>query len=188
MNDLKQNAIPLSAFFLTGITAILAYDHVPYPIPYIVFKYPFAITIIYVFFRFVAISDKRRSNQLDEVGLFRPLRDGAFLLCGHAHLLDLGSRLGILSPASNIYLGLLSWIIVMIGLYARRQPQGLLGRLLDLLPITTPQTRTFLCNGFIIAGILGVIGTFAALVQPLWLSLPLAYVFFRAWQRSGDHS
>jgi hypothetical protein len=185
MNNLKQNAIPLTTFFFTGITAILAYGLVPYSIPYTVFKYPLAIVVIYAFFRFIAISDKRRSNQLDEVGLFRPLRDGAFLLCGHAHLHDLGSGLGILSPASSIY-GLLSWTIVMIGLYAHRQPQGLLGRLLDVLPITTPQTRDFLCNGLIIAGILGVIGTFTAFAQPLWLSLPLAYIFFRAWQRSGD--
>lgn len=186
MNDLKQNAIPLATFFLSCITAILAYGHIPYPIPYIVFKYPGAIVIIYAFFRFIAISDKRRSSQLDEVGLFRPLRDGAFLLCGHAHLFDLGSGLGILSPASNIYFGLLSWTFVMIGLYAHRQPQGLLGRLLDVLPITTHETRTFLCNGLIAAGILGVIGTFAAFAQPLWIGLPLAYIFFRAWQRSGD--
>ncbi len=186
MNSLKQNIVPLIAFLIAGSTATLAYDHLPYVIPYVVFKYPIAIIVLYAFFRLIAFAERRRSAQLDEVGLLRPLRDGAFLVCLHAHLRDLGIDLNLLSPASSMHLGLLSWAITLIGYYALEQPGGLPGRAINLLSSST--TRITLCRGFIVSGLIGVIGTFTAIAQPLWLGLPLLLVFIRAYLRSGDGS
>jgi len=188
MNVFKQNLIPIIALIITGTTALLAYDHLFYVIPYVVFKYPLAIIVVYIFFRFIAFSDRRRSAQLDEVGLLRPMRDGAFLFLAHVHLLDLGADLNILSSASSVHVGLLSWAVLLTGHYAVQQPQGLLGRLVDILPGITPTTRAVTCHGFIIAGILGVIGTFTATLQPLWLCIPLLLVFIWTRKRSGDLS
>ncbi len=183
---MKQNVIPLTAFLIAGSTAILAYDHLHYAIPYVVFKYPIAIVVLYAFFRLIAFAERRRSAQLDEVGLLRPLRDGAFLVCLHAHLRDLGIDLNLLSSASSMHLALLSWMVALIGYYALKQPGGLPGRLIDIL---SSATRIAICRGFIISGLLGAIGTFTAIAQPLWLGLPLLLVFIRAYhQRSGDGS
>ena len=95
MKTLKQNIAPLIAFLIAGSTAILAYDHLSYVIPFVVFKYPIAIVVLYAFFQLIAYAERRRSAQLDEVGLLRPLRDGAFLVCLHAHLRDLGIDLNL---------------------------------------------------------------------------------------------
>lgn len=188
MNNLKSNLIPIVAFIITSITALLSYDHSPYAIPYVVFKYPIAIVIVYIFFRFIAFTDRRRSAQLDEVGLLYPLRDGAFLFCAYAHLLDLGTDFKVLPHTPSIHIGLISWAVVLIGHYAPQQPQGLLGRFIDILPTVTANTRNTVCRGFIISGILGVIGTFTATLQLLWLVIPLLVVFVRASKRSGDLS
>lgn len=187
MKTLKQHAIPLIAFLIAGSTAILAYDHLSYVIPFVVFKYPIAIVVLYAFFQLIAFAERRRSAQLDEVGLLRPLRDGAFLVCLHAHLRDLGIDLNLLSSASSMHLALLSWAVTLIGYYALEQPGGLPGRLIDIL--SSSATRLTVCRGLIISGLIGVIGTFAAIAQPLWLGLPLLLVFIRAYyQRSGDGS
>lgn len=186
MKSLKQNAVPLIAFLIAGSTAILAYDHLHYVIPYVVFKYPIAIIVLYAFFQLIAYAERRRSAQLDEVGLLRPLRDGAFLISLHAHLRDLGIDLNLLSSASSMHLALLSWAIALIGYYALEQPRGLPGRTIDIL--SSPATRITICRGLIISGLIGVIGTFAAIAQPLWLGLPLLLVFIRAYLRSGDGS
>ena len=173
MKTLKQNAVPLIAFLIAGSTATLSYDHLSYVIPYVVFKYPIAIVVLYAFFQLIAYAERRRSAQLDEVGLLRPLR-------------DLGIDLNLLSSASSMHLALLSWAVALIGYYALEQPGGLPGRTIDIL--SSPATRITVCRGLIISGLIGVIGTFAAIVQPLWLVLPLLLVFIRAYLRSGDGS
>ncbi len=165
---------------------MLAYGHLHDAIPYVVFKYPIAIVLLYAFFQLIAFAERRRSAQLDDVGLLRPLRDGAFLVCLHAHLRDLGMDLNILSPASSIHLALLSWAVALIGYYAHEQPRGLPGRLIDILPTVTSATRVALCRGFILSGLLGAMGTFTAIAQPLWLGIPLLLVFLRAHRRSRD--
>ena len=182
---LKQNAIPLAAFLITGSTALLAYDRLHYAIPYVVFKYPIAIVMLYAFFQLIAHAEQRRSAQLDEVGLLRPLRDGAFLVCLHAHLRDLGVDLTIVSPASSLPVALISWAVALVGYYADEQPHGLTGRLIALIPGIAPTARRTLCRGFVFAGLIGVLGTFAAIAQPLWLVIPLLVVFIRAYSKPG---
>ena len=145
MKTLKQNIAPLIAFLIAGSTAIIAYDHLSYVIPFVVFKYPIAIVVLYAFFQLIAYAERRRSAQLDEVGLLRPLRDGAFLVCLHAHLRDLGIDLNLLSPASSMHLALLSWAVTLIGYYAIEQPGGLPGRLIDIL--SPSATRITICRG-----------------------------------------
>ena len=135
MKNIKQNAVPLIAFLIVGSTAILAYDHLSYVIPFVVFKYPIAIVVLYAFFHLIAYAERRRSAQLDEVGLLRPVRDGAFLVCLHAHLRDLGIDLSLLSSASSMHLALLSWAVALIGYYAIEQPGGLPGRLINILSL-----------------------------------------------------
>lgn len=182
---LKQTAIPLAAFLITGSTALLAYDLLHYAIPYVVFKYPIAIVMLYAFFQLIAHAEQRRSAQLDEVGLLRPLRDGAYLVCSHMHLRDFGVDLNILSSESSMPVALISWAVNLVGYYADEQPRGLPGRLIDLIPGIAPTARRALCRGFVLAGLIGVLGTFAAIAQPLWLVIPLLVVFIRAYSKSG---
>ena len=73
MKTLKQNIAPLIAFLIAGSTAILAYDHLSYVIPFVVFKYPIAIVVLYAFFQLIAYAERRRSAQLDESGPASPL-------------------------------------------------------------------------------------------------------------------
>ena len=138
---LKQTAIPLAAFLITGSTALLAYDLLHYAIPYVVFKYPIAIVMLYAFFQLIAHAEQRRSAQLDEVGLLRPLRDGAYLVCLHMHLRDFGVDLNILSSESSMPVALISWAVNLVGYYADEQPRGLPGRLIDLIPGIAPTAR-----------------------------------------------
>ena len=158
---------------LTGITAFWAENHVSYTPTFVVYRYPAAIVIIYAFFRFVAFADKRKSKQLTEIGLLHPLQDSAFLICTHAHFLELGTHLGWLSPQASIEIGLLSWTSILIGYHAPKDPQGLLNRLIDYLPITTSHNKTTLCQGLILSGSIGILGTFVAIAQILWLFIPL---------------
>ncbi len=181
----KRHAIPLAAFLITCATALLAYDRLPYEIPYVVFKYPIAIVALYAFFQLIAHAERQRSAQLDEVGLLRPLRDGAYLVCLHAHLRDLGIDLNIVSPASSMPFALISWAVALVGYYAAEQPRGLPARLIDILPIVTPATRRAVCRGFVFAGLIGAAGTFATIAQPLWLGIPLLVVSFRAYWQMG---
>jgi len=185
MNNFKQHIIPLAAFIITSATALLTYEQLPYVIPYVVFKYPIAIVVLYAFFRFITFTDRKRSTQLDEAGLLRPLRDGAFLFCTYSHLVDLGWDLKILSPTVNPHLSLVSLMVAIIGYYAQEQPRGLPGKLIDLLPAALLKTRTATCKGLTISGLVGIIGTFTALLQPLWLLIPLLVVLIRSY-RSGD--
>ena len=182
----KRHAIPLAAFLITGSTAMLVYGRLHDAIPYVVFKYPIAIVALYAFFLLIAHSERQRSAQLDEVGLLRPLRDGAFLVCLHAHLRDLGIDLNIVSPASSLPVALISWVVALVGYYAGEQPRGLPARLIDILPIVTPATRRAACRGFVLAGLIGAVGTFAAIAQPLWLVIPLIIASFRAYWHSKD--
>ena len=85
-----------------------------------------------------------------------------------------------------MHLALLSWAVALIGYYALEQPGGLPGRLIDIL--SPSATRITICRGLIISGLLGAIGTFAAIAQPLWLVLPLFLVLIRAYLRSGEDS
>jgi len=182
MQTLKQHILPVVALLITGASALVVAHHRPHSLPMVTYRYPGAVIVIYAFFRFVALSDKRRTAQLDEMGLFRPLRDGAFLLCTHAQLFELGIVLGWLSPFVDIHLGALGWAILLTGFYAHRQPRGLLGRLVNVLPAKTPAQRARLCNGFVFSGVLGVIGSFVNIASLAWSLAPLALVLLIAWR------
>ena len=180
----KRHAIPLAAFLITCSTAMLAYGHLHYAIPYVVFKYSIAIVALYAFFQLIAHAERRRSAQLDEVGLLRPLRDGAFLVCLHGHLRDLGMDLNIVSPASSMPIAIISWAVALVGYYADEQPRGLPARLINLIPGIAPTARRAVRRGFILAGPIGAIGSFAGIAQPLWLVIPLLIVLIRAYWHS----
>jgi hypothetical protein len=133
-----------------------------------------------LFFRFVAFTDKRRANQLDQVGLLMPLRDAAFLVCAHAHFLALGIKHGWISPDAGVEIGLFSWTFILIGHYAPKQPDGLPNQLLNRLPFIQPHQLPALCRGLTVSGGLGIIGTFTPNAPILWLLIPLAITIFRA--------
>ena len=176
--------LPLLALVITGATAFFAVDHLPYKIPLAAYRYTGAIVVIYAFFRLIAFADKRRTAQLDDVGLFRPLHDGAFLLCTHAHLIALGQNLGWLPSGADLRIGALSWAILLIGHYAPRQPDGLPARLIDVLP-GAPLSRTQLCKGLMLSGALGVAGTFVAYVQPAWILAPVGITLILSHRIAG---
>lgn len=182
MRTFKSQLIPIVSLLLTGITAFWAEDQLPYTHPYVVYRYPLALMVIYAFFRFIAFADKRKSAQLDEVGLLRPIQEGAFLICAHTHFLELGIGLGWLSTRANIEIGLFSWACLLIGRYAPQQPQGLPNRLLNLIPIITPQNKRAVCKGLIISGVIGIIGTFTPTAQIVWLLVPLAITLLRVYR------
>ncbi|MFT5365450.1 MAG: hypothetical protein ACI8V2_000387 [Candidatus Latescibacterota bacterium] len=180
MRTFKSQRIPMIALLLTGVTAFGAESHLPYTHPYVVYRFTAAIVIFYTFFRFIAFADKRRAAQLDEVGLLQPLQDAAFLICTHAHLRELGVRLSWLSPDANVEIGVVSWACILIGYYAPQQPQGLPNLLINQLPFVTPQNKHQFCQGLIVSGCIGVIGTFTPTAQIMWLLLPLTIVLLRA--------
>ncbi|MGA1196122.1 MAG: hypothetical protein ACO36I_06435 [Candidatus Latescibacterota bacterium] len=173
MANIQSQRVPLIALSITIITAFLSENHLPYVHTYVVYRYAAAIVVIYAFFRFITFSDKRRATQLDEVGLLRPLHDGAFFICTHSHLRHIGVALGWLSPHVSIEIGLLSWASILIGHYAPKQTTGLPNRLIHLLPQITPYNKHFFCNGLIVSGCIGILGTFTATLQIVWLLLPL---------------
>ncbi|MBT3605703.1 MAG: hypothetical protein HOE48_02655 [Candidatus Latescibacteria bacterium] len=182
MRTFKSQLIPIVSLLLTGITAFWAEDRLPYTHPYVVYRYSLALIIIYAFFRFIALADKRRSAQLDEVGLLRPIQEGAFLICTHTYFLELGIALGWLSTRASVEIGLFSWACLLIGRYAPQHPQGLPSRLINLIPILTSQNRRTFCKGLIISGIIGIIGTFTPTTQIVWLLVPLAITLLRVYR------
>lgn len=173
MQTFKSQYIPIFALLLTGLTALWAENHVSYSPTFVVYRYPAAIVIVYVFFRFIAFADKRKTAQLSEVGLLHPLQDSAFFICTHAHFLELGIELGWLSSQASIEIGLLSWASILLGYHAPKEPQGLPNRLIDHLPITTPHNKTTFTQGLILSGSLGIVGTFVAVAQIFWFLIPL---------------
>lgn len=186
MNDLKPNLLPIAALLLTGITAFFAESHMPYKISFAVYRYPAAIVVIYAFFRFVVFADKRRIAQLHEVGLFKPLRDGAFLVCIHAHLLELASGLGWLFPKTNMLFGVLAWLLFLIGLYAPQQSDGIPSRLAHLIPGTQTEVgNAFFCRGLKRSGVLGIIGTFTPFLPIIWVILPLGVTILLTQRKFG---
>lgn len=185
MRTFKSQLIPIISLLLTGITAFWAEDRLPYIHTYVVYRYTLALIIIYAFFRFIAFADKRRSAQLDNVGLLRPIQDGAFLICTHTHFLELGIGLGWLSPHANVEIGLFSWACLLIGRYAPVQPQGLPNRFINLIPIITPQNKLAFCKGLVISGIIGIIGTFTPTAQIVWLLVPLTLTLLRAYRANS---
>ena len=189
MNELRPNLLPIAALLITGITAFFAESHMPYKISYAVYRYPAAIVVIYAFFRFVVFADKRRTAQLHEVGLFKPLRDAAFLVCTHAHLIELGAGLGWLPTRTNMLFGVLAWLVFLVGLYAPQQPEGLPARLVHLLPGTqTEAGNASFCHNLKRTGILGAIGTFVSTWPIVWLILPLGATIILTHRRFGNRA
>jgi len=187
MANVQSQRIPIIALFITGITAFLSESHLPYVHTYVVYRYATAIVVIYAFFRFITFSDKRRSTQLDQVGLLRPLHDSAFLICTHSHLRHVGVALGWFSPNVSIEIGLLSWACMLIGYYAPKQPTGLPNRLINLIPLITPHNKPFFCQGLIVSGCIGILGTFTATLQIIWLLLPLTLTLWFT-SRKNEHN
>lgn len=185
MNTLKQHLLPLVTFFITGTTAFLTHGVLPHKIPLVAYRYPGAIVVLYAFFNFVALTDKKRTAQLETIGLFQPLRDGAFLVCTHAHLIEQGQLLGWVSLSASMPLGSLSWAVLLTGIYAHYFSQGILGKWVDLMAFNRlPQTRHRFCTGLFLSGVLGIIGTFVAFMPLAWLLIPLAITGFVSWRQS----
>lgn len=183
-NAFHPTLLPLAALAITGTTAFWAVDHMPYKMPMLTYRYAGAIIAIYAFFRLIATTDKRRTAQLDDVGLFRPLHDGAFLLCTHAHLIALGLGLGWLPPGADMRIGALSWALWLIGHYAPRQPNGLPARLLNALP-GAPSARAQWRKGIMVSGALGVVGTFFAIWQIAWVLVPFGIALILSCRPTG---
>jgi hypothetical protein len=180
MQTFKSQHIPILALLVTVLTAFAAESLMPGVHPYAVYRYPLAIGLLFIFFRFIAFADKRRSAQLDDVGLLRPLQDGAFLVCTHAHLQEVGLNLTWLSPGVGIKIGLLSWASLLLGHYAPKQPGGLPHLLISALPFVSLANKDAFCKGLMISGGIGLIGTFAPAGQIWWFLAPLAMVIVRA--------
>lgn len=188
MANIQSQRVPIIALLITSITAFLSESHMPYVHTYVVYRYAAAIVVIYAFFRFITFSDKRRATQLDHVGLLRPLHDGAFLICTHSHLRHVGVALGWLSPNVSIEIGLLSWASILIGHYAPKQPTGLPNRLINLIPIVTPRNTPTFCHGLMVSGCIGILGTFTATLQIVWLLLPLAITLWLTYRAHTHHA
>lgn len=185
MNPFKPHILPLAALFITLSTAFVTYDLFPRNIPLVAYRYSGAIVVIYTFFRIMSLTDKRRTAQLETVGLFHPLRDGAFLVCTHAHLLDLSTKLGWLSSPAPMSLGTLSWLAILISIYAQKEPQGMPRKLIDLLPFNRfHQPRQFFCKGLFVSGTLGIIGTFVGPMPLAWLLIPLGITGLLTWRHA----
>lgn len=179
MRTTNNSMIPVISLITVAATAFLTESALPYTHLFATYRFAIAIVVIYVFFHFIAFADKRRAAQLDDVGLLRPLHDGAFLICVHAHLRNLGISLTWLSDHMSIEIGLLSWCCILMGLYAPIQPQGLPNKLLNALPFVEDHNKHILYKGVVISGAIGVAGTFTATLQPIWLLIPLLFTFWK---------
>jgi len=185
MGVLQGHRLPLGAILAAGVVGYLAYDSLPPRVPvhwgmngavdnfaprkWAVCFHPSAMALAYLFFLFVARTDRGRTHQLRRAGIFDRLRNGAVLLFGYAHLLSLGVGLGIVSPRANFLVGAASLTTILIGDYLRHRSCTLSPGWLRVLGIgACPGALQLLGIGCEVAGGVGLVGTLTGRLQPLW--------------------
>ena len=186
----QRDWIPLAAILFATLAAFLAYDHLPRLIPihwgidgridsyapkkWGAYRYPGFMAVIYLFFRLIPYIDRGRIRQLREIGIYDPLRNGAVLLFGYAHLLSLGIGIGWFSPEANTLIGSLALLVLFSADRIRRTRSSAFCRFLNRLGIApSPPARHYLFRGLTCTGVCGLIGPFTGRIQTGWLLLPL---------------
>ncbi len=196
----QRDRIPLVAILFATLAAFLAYGHLPHLIPihwgidgridsyapkkWGAYRYPGFMAGIYLFFRLIPYIDRGRIRQLREIGIYDPLRNGAVLLFGYAHLLSLGIGIGWFSPEANFLIGGLALLLLFTADRFRRTHSSAFCRFLHRLGIAhSLPARRYLFRGLTCAGACGLIGPFTGRLQAGWLLLPLLVSLFLTRRR-----
>ena len=200
MSLLQRDLVPLAAILLALTGSYLAYDHLPAYIPvhwgidgridgyspkrFGVYLNPGVMAIVFIFFRLIPYADKNRVRQLREIGIYDPLRNGAVLLFGYAHLLVLGIGLRWTSPRANFLIGGISLLVLFAGDAIQTRKPARFDRLLRRLGIApSDPARRRVHRSLSFSGICGLAGTFTGRAQILWLLLPLLFGLFHTRRR-----
>ncbi len=187
---LRQDSLSLVTILLAALLSFLSFDALPQRIPirwgidgsivdytykkWGAYRYPEFMALIYFFFKLIPKIDRGRVNQLQDVGLYDPLRHGAVLIFAFNHLLSIGIGLAWISAEANYLIGAFSLLILLAGCYGIRN-MGVLDRTLEFLgTFSNSESRNRFSVGLIIAGALGMVGTSTGRLQILWLLIPLA--------------
>ena len=200
MGFLQGHRLPLAAILAAGVAGYLAYDSLPPQVPvhwgidgavdnyahkkWAVYLHPSAMALAYLFFLFVARTDRGRTQQLRNAGIFHRLRNGAVLLFGYAHVLSLGVGLGVVSPRANFLVGAASLTALLFGDYLRCRSSALPLRMVRHLGVAPCPGAVRLIGLWCgVAGGLGMMGTLTGRLQPVWPLLPCLVGLYLARRR-----
>lgn len=208
MYFIQRDWLPITATLLATLASVLSYTNLPEFIPihwgidgridsyapkkWGIFRYPGCMTFTYLFFRLIPYIDKGRIQQLKNIGIYDPFRNGSVIFFGYPHFLSIGIGIGWFSPDANFLIGGLSFLVLFAADHIRRICSPVCSRILGILGIAfSLPARLYLFWGLTGTGAFGLIGPLTGLIQVEWLLIPLFASLFLTRYRyptNGDPS